>query len=110
MAGSDALVDVAIVTWNTRETTLEAIASLLAAEPAGMLQVLVRDNASSDGTAEAIAAAYPEVALDAGEANLGFAGGVNTMLQRSTAPWCLLLNSDAWPEPGAISRMVECAE
>jgi GT2 family glycosyltransferase len=110
MTGSDALVDVAIVTWNTRDTTVQAIASLLAAEPEGTLRVLVRDNASSDGTAEAVAAAYPEVEVYAGAANLGFAGGVNTILKRSTAPWCLLLNSDAWPEPGAISRLVACAE
>lgn len=110
MAGSDALVDVAIVTWNTRETTVKAIASLMAAEPEGTLRVLIRDNASSDGTAEAVAAAYPDVSVDPGADNLGFAGGVNTILRRSTAPWCLLLNSDAWPEPGAISRMVECAE
>ena len=110
MTGSDALVDVAIVTWNTRETTVEAIGALLDAEPAGTLRVLVRDNASADGTAAAIAAAFPEVEVDAGSANLGFAGGVNTLLQRSTAPWCLLLNSDAWPEPGAIARLIECAE
>jgi GT2 family glycosyltransferase len=110
MAGSDPLVDVAVVTWNTRETTVNAIASLLAAEPAGTLRVLVRDNASSDGTAEAVAAAYPDVEVDAGDDNLGFAGGVNTILRRSKAPWCLLLNSDAWPEPGAISQLVECAE
>jgi hypothetical protein len=110
MPDSDVLVDVAIVTWNTRETTVKAIETLLAAEPAGVLRVLVRDNASSDGTAEAIAEVYPDVSVDAGKANLGFAGGVNTILARSTAPWVLLLNSDAWPEPGAISRMVECAE
>jgi N-acetylglucosaminyl-diphospho-decaprenol L-rhamnosyltransferase len=110
MARSDVLVDVAIVTWNTRETTVKAIDTLLAAEPAGMLRILVRDNASSDGTAQAIAEAYPQVEVDAGDVNLGFAGGVNTILRRSDAPWVLLLNSDAWPEPGAIGRLVACAE
>jgi GT2 family glycosyltransferase len=112
MAGSGAaetpVVDVAIVTWNTRETTLKAIESLLAAAPAGM-RVLIRDNASSDGTAEAISAAYPQVELDAGDRNLGFAGGVNTILRRSTAPWVLLLNPDAWPDAGAIERLLDCA-
>jgi hypothetical protein len=98
-----------MVTWNTRDTTLEALAALYAVAPAGT-RVLLRDNGSSDGTAEAIAAAYPDVELDAGEANLGFAGGVNTILRRSTAPWVLLLNSDAWPEAGAIEEMVECAQ
>ncbi|HVU60067.1 MAG TPA: glycosyltransferase family 2 protein [Mycobacteriales bacterium] len=112
MAGSDAVmapvVDVAIVTWNTRETTLKAIESLLAAAPPGA-RVLVRDNASDDGTAAAISAAFPQVDVDAGDRNLGFAGGVNTILRRSTAPWVLLLNPDAWPDAGAIERLLDCA-
>jgi GT2 family glycosyltransferase len=111
-AGGDAvhepLVDVAIVTWNTRETTLQAIKALLAAAPDGV-RVFVRDNASDDGTAEAIAAAYPDVEVEAGDRNLGFAGGMNTILRRSTAPWLLLLNSDAWPEAAAITRLIACA-
>ncbi|HVY08679.1 MAG TPA: glycosyltransferase family 2 protein [Mycobacteriales bacterium] len=113
MAGSGAaiepLVDVAIVTWNTRETTLTALRALLASEPPGTLAVHVRDNGSSDGTAAAVRAAFPEVTVDSGEANLGFAGGVNTILGAVRSPWVLLLNPDAWPEPGAISRLVACA-
>jgi GT2 family glycosyltransferase len=108
-AAADPVVDVAIVTWNTRETTLEAVKSLLAAAPEGA-RVLVRDNASTDGTAAALAAAYPDVEVEAGDRNLGFAGGVNTILRRSTAPWVLLLNSDAWPEPDTIRRLIDCAE
>jgi GT2 family glycosyltransferase len=74
------------------------------------LRLLVRDNASSDGTPDAIAAQIPEAELDRGGANLGFAAGVNTLLARSDAPWFLALNSDAWPEPGAVERMVDVAE
>lgn len=110
MPASGATVDVAIVTWNTRETTLEALRRLFKTEPAGTLAVHVRDNASSDGTAEAIRAAFPDVSVDAGDANLGFAGGVNTILRRTSAQWCLLLNSDAWPDAGAIGELVACAQ
>lgn len=98
-------VDVAIVTWNTRDLTLEALTALTAVAPAGT-RILVRDNASTDGTADAIAARYPEIEVDPGTENLGFAGGVNTILRRSSAPWVLLLNSDAWPEPGAIETLL----
>src|SRR5439155_15646393 len=73
------------------------------------LRLLVRDNASSDGTPELLKQRVPEADVDAGAENLGFAGGVNTLLARSKAPWLLLLNSDAWPEPGAIRTMVEAA-
>jgi len=103
-------VDVAVVTWNTREVTLDALAALSGTEAPGRIRVLVRDNGSTDGTAEAIAARFPDVDLDAGADNLGFAGGVNTILQRGRAAWVLLLNSDAWPEPGAIGHLVACGE
>ncbi|HWB65366.1 MAG TPA: glycosyltransferase family 2 protein [Mycobacteriales bacterium] len=110
MPGLGAQVDVAVVTWNTRDLTVKALRHLADSPGDLNLRLLVRDNGSSDGTAEAIAAAVPTAELDAGADNLGFAGGVNTLLARSTAPWVLLLNSDAWPEPGAIEALVACAE
>ena len=103
-------VDVGVVTWNTRDLTVEALRRLLDTPTACELRLLVRDNASTDGTADAIASRVPEAELDRGDANLGFAAGVNTLLVRSDAPWFLALNSDAWPEPGAIDRMVAIAE
>jgi GT2 family glycosyltransferase len=102
-------VDVAVVTWNTREVTLSALDALEAAAPR-TIRLLVRDNGSTDGTAAAIAQRFPDADLDAGTDNLGFAGGVNSILARSEAPWVLLLNSDAWPEPGAIEAMLACAQ
>jgi N-acetylglucosaminyl-diphospho-decaprenol L-rhamnosyltransferase len=109
-AASTPRVDVGVVTWNTRDLTVEALRRLLDTPTTCELRLLVRDNASTDGTADAIASRVPEAELDRGDANLGFAGGVNTILARSDAPWFLALNSDAWPEPGAIDRMVAIAE
>ena len=103
-------VDVGVVTWNTRDLTVDALRRLLDTPTTCELRLLVRDNASTDGTADAIASRVPEAELDRGDANLGFAGGVNTLLARSNAPWFLALNSDAWPEQGAIDRMVAIAE
>jgi GT2 family glycosyltransferase len=73
------------------------------------VRLLVRDNGSTDGTADRVKDRVPEAEVDAGSENLGFAAGVNRLLTKSTAPWVLLLNSDAWPEPGAIGRLVETA-
>jgi N-acetylglucosaminyl-diphospho-decaprenol L-rhamnosyltransferase len=103
-------VDVVVVTWNTRELTLAALGRVLASASDESLRVVVHDNASTDGTAAAIAKQLPEVELEAGDVNLGFAGGVNRALRRTSAPWVLLLNSDAWPEPGAVAAMVACAQ
>lgn len=70
----------------------------------------MRDNGSTDGTPEAIRAAVPGVEVDAGDSNLGFAAGLNTLFNRSDARWFLSINSDAWPEPGAIETLVRTAE
>jgi N-acetylglucosaminyl-diphospho-decaprenol L-rhamnosyltransferase len=104
-----AAVDVVVVTWNTRDLTLAALTHLRAAASGSTVTLLVQDNGSSDGTAAAIAAAYPDADVEAGPTNLGFAAGVNRALLRSSAPWVMLLNSDAWPEPGALERLLECA-
>ena len=56
-----------------------------------------------------LARTVPEADVEAGAENLGFSRGVNTLLRRSTAPWFFLLNSDAWPDPGAIGRLVRAA-
>lgn len=98
-------IDVGVVTWNTAEMTTKALRHLLEVNPHEDLRILVRDNGSTDGTPEAIAAAIPEAEIDAGTDNLGFAAGMNTLLARSDAEWFLCLNSDAWPEPGAIAAM-----
>jgi N-acetylglucosaminyl-diphospho-decaprenol L-rhamnosyltransferase len=102
-------VDVGVVTYNTRELTVHALRRLLDTDQGCDLTLYVRDNGSLDGTADAIRAEVPEAHLDAGAENLGFAAGVNRLLARSTAPWFLALNSDAWPEPGAIGALVDAA-
>ena len=102
-------VDVGVVTWNTRDLTVAALRHLLDDDQGCDLRLLVRDNDSGDGTVAALAESVPEAAVDAGMTNLGFAAGVNTLLARSEAPWFLALNSDAWPAPGAIRRLVETA-
>jgi N-acetylglucosaminyl-diphospho-decaprenol L-rhamnosyltransferase len=106
MAGPN--VDVGIVTHGARDVAVAAIGRLL--DVAGDLRVLVHDNASPDGTAEAIATSHPSVDLQRSPVNLGFAAGMNRVLARSTAPWLLALNPDAWPEPGAVERLVTAGE
>lgn len=102
-------VDVGVLTWNTAELTTRCLRLLLDTDQGADVRLLVRDNASTDGTPERIARDVPEADIDAGAENLGFSGGVNTLLRRSDAPWFFLLNSDAWPLEGAIGRLVEAA-
>jgi GT2 family glycosyltransferase len=102
-------VDVGVVVWNTRELTLSAIERLQTAAQDVDVRVLVRDNGSTDGSADAIRAAFPDVSVTQGD-NVGFARGVNSLLAVSDAPWFVTLNSDAWPEAGALGQLVAAAE
>lgn len=102
-------VDVGVVTYNTAELTASGLRRLLDSEQGADVRVLVHDNASIDGTAAKLAADVPEADVVAGADNLGFAGGMNRLLERSDARWFLALNSDAWPDPGAIGRLLETA-
>ena len=71
-----------IVTWNKKAYVLELLASVATLEyPAYAMEIVVIDNASNDGTAEAITEAYPNVKLRCNEENLGGTGGFNTGLQ-----------------------------
>ena len=108
-AGHRPRVDVLVVTWNTAGVTPQALRDLLDSDQGCDLRLLVRDNASEDGTPQALAKLVPEAEIDVGQ-NLGFAGGVNTLIPRSDAPWLFLLNPDAWPLPGAIAALVRTAE
>lgn len=103
------VVDVGVVTWNTADLTARALRRLLDSDQGVDLRLLVRDNGSTDGTAALLAREVPEASIDAGVENLGFGAGMNTLLARSDAPWFLALNSDAWPQPGAVGRMVDTA-
>ena len=102
-------VDVVVVTWNTAELTAAALRRILDNDQGCDVRLLVRDNGSSDGTIETLARLVPEAEVEAGSVNIGFAAGANRLLSRTTAPWVFLLNSDAWPEPGAIGRLIEVA-
>ena len=102
-------VDVGVVTCNTRDVSVLAVRTLLEQDSGCDLRVLVRDHASVDGTADALAA-LPGVDVERHLGNPGFAAGVNALVRRSSAPWFLVLNSDAWPEPGALSRLVTALE
>jgi N-acetylglucosaminyl-diphospho-decaprenol L-rhamnosyltransferase len=100
------LVDALVVTWNSAGVTPDALRHTLDSNRDCEIRLLVRDNASADGTATAIAETLPEAIIEKGEENIGFAAAVNRLIARSSAPWVLLLNPDAWAEPGAIATLV----
>jgi GT2 family glycosyltransferase len=105
---------VVIVTWNVRDLALDAVRSLIADVEANgpPTQVIVVDCASSDGTVEALRAAFPQITVIASAENLGFGRGNNlgirTALASDTPPKAVyLLNPDTITQSGATHRLYE---
>lgn len=102
-------VDVGMVTWNSRDVTVDALQRFLESDQGCDVRLMIRDNGSTDGTPEAIRKRFPEVDIELGEENLGFAGGMKRLIARSDAPWFFPLNSDAWPEDGCLATLITAA-
>jgi GT2 family glycosyltransferase len=102
-------VSILVVSYNTREMTLDCLRSVVT-ETRLPYELLVLDNASPDGSAEAIAAAFPQARLVASRSNHGFAGGNNLLARAARGTYLLLLNPDTLVLDGAIDRLVAFAE
>ena len=102
-------LSIVIVSWNTRALTLDCLASLegVLAGAAGFAEVLVVDNASSDGTAAAIRAQFPAVRVIASARNQGFAAGCNAGVRVASGRHVLFLNSDARIDSKALHGCVD---
>lgn len=100
------MLSIIIVTWNGKRYALECLQSLFA-QPLGMAaEIIVIDNASSDGTPEAIRAQFPKVNLIENEKNLGFAKANNIGLAASRGRYVCLINSDVVIPPRCLEKML----
>ena len=100
-------VTAVVLSWTGREDTLACLRSLEGED----VDVIVVDNASEDGSADAVAASGAEVIRN--ERNLGYAGGMNVGIQRALergADAVLLLNNDVELDPGAVQGLVAAVE
>jgi GT2 family glycosyltransferase len=70
------------------------------------VEVLVVDNASSDGSAAMVAEEFPTVRLTALDTNLGFAAANNVAFHQASGRYVVLLNSDAFLGAGSLLRAV----
>jgi len=106
---ADPLVFVVVVNWNGRKVTLECLDSLARVEYTPFTVVVV-DNGSSDGSADAIRAAHPEVHILPLLENRRFAGGNNEGIQHALnegAELLLLLNNDTTVAPDFLRFLVD---
>lgn len=106
------LIFVVILNTNRRDDTIACLASLSRATYRNV-KIIVLDNKSTDGSMDAIRAAFPEVQLVALEENLGYAGNNNvgiTSSMKQGANWILVLNEDTVLDADCLAHLVETGE
>ena len=103
---AEPLVSVVIVTWNRKDDILATLQSLYD-QAYQNFEIIVVDNASTDGTVDAIQQTYPEVRVVALDENLGPTGGRNAGFAAACGDFFFILDSDASPDDDTISQAVQ---
>ena len=97
-------IAVVILNWNGKSLLEKFLPPLLAHTPQDIADLIVADNASTDGSVDFIKSTYPEIQLIQLDKNYGFAEGYNRVIARLEYQYVVLLNSDVevtpnWLEP-----------
>jgi GT2 family glycosyltransferase len=103
-------VSIIIVNWNTRDILRNCLASVYEQTRDIICEVIVIDNASSDGSTEMVKREFPQTILIANTENRGFAAANNQGMRIAQGRYILLLNSDTVVLDGAIQKCVVFAE
>lgn len=111
VALSEPKVSIIVISYNTREMTLKCLETVFAETRQTPFELIVIDNNSSDGSAEALQEAYGERAIvRCLDQNLGFAAANNLAATEARGDYLLLLNPDTEVLDGAIDKLMSFAE
>jgi N-acetylglucosaminyl-diphospho-decaprenol L-rhamnosyltransferase len=102
-------IAIVVVSWNTRELLDRCLLSMRSDVDAGLAEVWVVDNGSSDGSQELVRDAHPWAGLVLPDENLGYGPAVNLAAARSRARWIAPSNSDVELFPGALRALLDGA-
>ncbi len=99
-------LDVAIVSFRSRDLLRNCLASLGLHPPTVPLHVVVVDNDSRDGTPEMVSREFSEVTLVTAPTNIGFARATNIAIRQGSAEYVLALNPDAEMRSGTLDALL----
>jgi GT2 family glycosyltransferase len=100
-------ISVVIVGWNAKHYLELCLESLAKSRPRRSMEVLVVDNASTDGTVEMIEATFPWVKVIKSSENLGFAKGNNVAIRQAQGQYIALVNPDVIVFPGCLDGLAD---
>ena len=103
-------LSIVIVSWNTKELTKACLESITATAGDLKMEVLVVDNASSDGSPAMVQQEFPNVTFIQNAVNVGFAKANNIGVRMATGKYVCLINSDVVVLSGALRSMFEFME
>jgi GT2 family glycosyltransferase len=107
---SSAAVVMAVVSWNTRDLLDRCLRSFEPHVEAGLAEVWVVDNGSSDGSVEMVRDRHGWARLVESGENLGYGRAVNLVAERTSSPWFVLSNADIALRPGALEALLEAGQ
>jgi GT2 family glycosyltransferase len=99
-------VAIVIVSYNTKNDLENCLQSLHDHPPRATHEIVVVDNASRDGSVDAVRARWPAVTVVPLNSNVGFASANNVGIRQTQSEMILLLNSDTIVPAGAIDRLI----
>ncbi|MCD9188076.1 MAG: glycosyltransferase family 2 protein [Pyrinomonadaceae bacterium] len=107
-------VEIVTPVYNRRELTLQFLRSLSRVDREGLeLHTIIVDDASTDGTEEAVKVNFPDVEIVKGNGNLWYTGGTNRGLEaalKHDPDYILCVNNDSIFDEKCIRNLVDCAE
>lgn len=101
---------IAIISYNTRDLLLACLQSIQDMTKDVEYELIVIDNASSDGSAAAVRAQFPQARVIANQDNGGYAKACNQAVNIGRGQYVLFLNSDTVMRTCTLSRMVACLD
>ena len=101
------MLSILIVNWNTRDLLRSCLHSIQEHPPTDAFEVIVVDNASTDGSAEMVANEFPNIRLVASSMNTGYARGNNLAFKEASGNWLLTLNPDTEFDDQSLDKSIE---
>lgn len=103
-------LSILILNWNTGDLLKQCLETVFSLTAEAAFEVIVVDNGSTDSSLAMVAEHFPQARVIANAENVGYARGNHLGVAASPGKYVLILNTDAFLQPGALAELVKVAE